>query len=61
MNNKKTQGITLLVAGVILLIVSLTTDMLGIGNHVGFGLYQTIGMIAGVIVAAIGFVFYSRK
>ena len=61
MNNKKTIGIALLAVGTILLIVSLATDVIGIGRAVGFGYKQIVGSIAGVIVVVIGFVIYSRK
>ena len=61
MNNTKTIGITLLAVGVILLISSLTADMIGIGSVVGFGYKQIVGSIAGVIIAVVGFVLYSRK
>ena len=61
MGNKKTIGTVLLVAGVILLIVALAADALGIGGAVGFGYKQIIGAVAGVIVAVVGFVLYSRK
>ena len=50
MGNKKTIGIALLAVGVVLLIVSLTADMIGIGSSVaGFGYKQIVGTIAGVI------------
>ena len=61
MGNMKTIGTVLLVAGVILLIVALAADALGIGGAVGFGYKQIIGAVAGVIVAVVGFVIYSRK
>ena len=61
MGNKKTIGTVLLVAGVILLIVALAADALGVGGAVGFGYKQIIGAVAGVIVAVVGFVLYSRK
>ena len=60
MNNKKTIGVVLLAVGVVLLIVSLAADSIGIGLP-GFGLKQIAGSIAGVIVAIVGFVLYSRK
>jgi hypothetical protein len=60
MNNKKIIGIALLVVGVLLLIVSLAADVIGIGLP-GFGLKQIAGAVAGVVVAVIGFVLYSRK
>jgi hypothetical protein len=61
MNNSKTIGIALLAVGVILLISSLTADMIGIGSVTGFGYKQIVGTIAGVIIAVVGFVLYSRK
>jgi hypothetical protein len=61
MGNKKTIGITLMAVGVVLLIGSLAVDAIGIGGFAGFGYKQTIGTVAGVIVAIVGFVLYSRK
>ena len=57
--NKKTIGIALLAVGVVLLIGSLAADVLGGAS--GFGYKQIIGAVAGVIVAVVGFVLYSRK
>ncbi|MEP6894861.1 MAG: hypothetical protein ABI986_04560 [Chloroflexota bacterium] len=59
--NNRTIGIVLLAGGVVLLIVSLAADLIGIGGAAGFGYKQTIGSIAGAIVAIVGFVLYSRK
>ena len=61
MSNKKTTGIALLAVGVVLLIGSLAADAIGIGNMTGFGYKQIVGAVAGVIVAVVGFVLYSRK
>ena len=61
MSNKKSIGIALLVVGVVLLIGSLAADAVGIGGAIGFGYKQIIGAVAGVIVAVVGFVLYSRK
>ena len=61
MGNKKTIGIALLVAGVVLLIGSLAADAIGIGAVAGFGYKQILGSVAGVIVAIVGFVLYSKK
>jgi hypothetical protein len=55
----RTTGITLILIGVILLLVSLTADRLG--GHAGFGRYQTMGIVVGVVVAGLGFNVYSRK
>ena len=61
MGNKKTMGIALLAVGVIVLIVSLAADAVGLGEAGAFGYKQIIGVVAGVIVAVVGFVLYSRK
>ncbi len=61
MGNKKVIGIALLVVGVILLVVSLAADSLGIGGSPGIGYKQIIGAVAGVVVAAVGYVLMSRK
>ena len=61
MNNKKTIGIVLLVVGAVLLIGSLAADAIGIGGAAGFCYKQIIGAVAGVIVAVVGFILYSRK
>lgn len=60
MDNKKI-GIALLVAGVVLLLLSLAADAIGIGGIPGYGYKQIAGIIVGVIAAVIGFVLYSRK
>lgn len=61
MNNKKTMGIALIIIGVVLLIGSLTVDMIGLGGHVGFGRYQIAGIVLGVLVAGAGFVLRARN
>ena len=61
MGNKKTMGIALIVIGAIMLIVSLAADAIGLGGAPGFGWKQIIGVIAGVVVAAIGYYYYSSK
>ena len=61
MGNNKTIGVVLLVAGVVLLIISLAADAIGLGEAGAFGYKQIIGAVAGVIVAVVGFVLYSRK
>jgi hypothetical protein len=61
MLNKKTIGIILLVVGVVLVVVSLTADMIGIGATAGFGYKQIAGSIVGVLLTVAGFVMMSRK
>ena len=58
--NKKTIGIALLVVGVVLLIVSLTADMIGLGVP-GLGLKQIAGIVGGVVIAVVGYYLYSKK
>jgi hypothetical protein len=61
MINRKTLGIILLVVGIVLLVLSLTADMIGIGSTAGFGYKQIAGSIVGVVVAIVGYVLMSRK
>jgi len=52
--NKKTMNTAILVIGIAVLLVSLFADPIGVGDFPGFGRDQTIGSIAGALVAAIG-------
>lgn len=61
MGNKKTIGIVLLVVGIILLVLSLTADMIGIGGAPGFGYRQLMGSVAGVVIAVVGYILMTRK
>jgi hypothetical protein len=61
MGNKKTIGIALIVIGAVVLVVSLAADAIGIGGAPGFGYKQIIGTVAGVVIAVIGYYYYSRK
>ncbi len=59
--NRKLTGILLLAGGVVLLIASLTADVIGLGVSAGFGYNQVIGAVAGIAAAVVGFVLSSRK
>jgi hypothetical protein len=59
--DKKRWGIILVVAGIILLVLSLAADLIGIGATPIFGYWQILGCLAGIIAAVIGFVFIFRK
>ncbi len=50
----KTASLLLLLVGVGLLAASLLADTVGIGDDPGFGRQQTMGAIAGAILAAVG-------
>ena len=61
MSNKNI-GTVLLVAGVIIVVVSLVYDMLGVGGDIHtFGVKQIVGVVVGIIAAVVGFVMRSRK
>lgn len=47
-------GVLLLVAGVVLLLLSVGADPLGVGGHPGFGWKQIAGAIVGAVMAAVG-------
>ncbi len=54
MLDKRTAGIILLIVGGGLLAMSLSADVIGIGDDPGFGRQQTMGTVAGVVVMAVG-------
>ena len=54
MLNKKTASIVVLVLGMGLLIVSLSADVLGIGDDPEFGPKQILGTAAGALAALVG-------
>ena len=58
--SKKTMGISLIVVGVIVLLLSILADVFGIGATASFGYRQIIGSILGLILVVIGFVL-NRK
>jgi hypothetical protein len=54
-------GYVLLALGAALLVVSALADPIGIGEGGGFGWKQTVGVIAGALVAAAGgWLLYAR-
>lgn len=59
--NQKTLGIVAIVVGVVVFLVSVFADSSGVGNRTGFGLSQTLGTIAGVIIAVAGAWWATRK
>jgi len=59
--NNKNLGIALLVVGIVVLLLSLAADAVGLGGATGFGYKQILGAVAGVVVAIVGFVLYSKK
>ena len=58
---KKTIGIIVLVAGIILLLLSLLADILCIGTNPDFGRGQIAGAIAGVIIGGVGLFLMLKK
>lgn len=60
MGGKRIAGIVLLIVGIIVLVLATAADVIGLGlSPEQFGYRQIIGVIAGVIVAAVG-LFLSR-
>ena len=57
----KPASIVLLVVGIGLLVVSLSADVIGIGDNPGFGNQQTMGTVAGVLITAAGLFFTLKK
>ncbi len=52
--SKKTRGLVLIAAGVLLALVALAADPLGLGGHPGIGWKQILGMVAGAGLAVMG-------
>jgi hypothetical protein len=61
MGGRKTVGVVLLVAGIVVLLLSLLADVLRVGTWAGFGYYQIGGIIVGAIVAVVGLVLTLKK
>ena len=49
-------AVSLLVAGMLLFLISLTADATGIGEGTGVGWKQITGAVIGVVIAAIGMI-----
>ena len=61
MKNNKTTGIIMLLAGVIILALSLLADSIGVGGAPGFGIRQIIGTAVGAVTALAGLVKILKK
>lgn len=57
----KTIAIVVAAVGALILLASLTADMIGVGDQVAFGPKQTMGTVAGTIVVGIGAFLYNRR
>ncbi len=53
-------GLLLLVGGIVLLLLSLSADMIGLGRDPGFGYQQMGGTLVGAVAAIIGGLLYRR-
>jgi hypothetical protein len=61
MANKRTVGLFLLIVGIVVVIVSVTADVIGLGPEPGFGYKQVVGTVGGVIAAIIGIILRLRR
>ncbi len=59
--DNKIASIVVVAIGVLMLLASLTADITGLGDDVGFGPQQTTGTIAGIVVLAIGAYLYKKS
>ncbi|MBN2413052.1 hypothetical protein JXQ31_15300 [candidate division KSB1 bacterium] len=59
MGGKNKIGILYIIVGLIVVVLSLIFDLLG--GSPGFGTFQIIGLIVGLIVTGIGFWLKSKK
>ncbi len=61
LKGQKAASMILLLVGIGLLGVSLLADVIGIGDDPGFGYQQTIGTIAGAVIAAVALFLTLRR
>ena len=61
MKSKKILGIILTVGGIVLLALSLLSDVIGIGNQTAFGWRQMVGTAVGAIAIVVGIVIFLIK
>jgi len=61
MRTDQTSSILVLLIGIALLAASLLSDVIGIGDRPGFGAQQTMGVVVGAALAAIGLFFILKK
>ena len=59
--DKKSLGNALLIVGILIALASLLADIIGIGDSPGFGRYQIMGLIVGVIISYVGFNFRGQS
>lgn len=59
--NNKSASIVVAALGALLLLASLTADMIGLGDQVAFGPKQTMGTVAGIVVVGIGAFLYRKR
>ena len=59
--SQRTIGIVLLIIGLVLAALSLTADMIGLGEGGGFGYKQIAGLMVGVAGIIAGLVFIVRR
>jgi len=60
MRTKQLAGIIVII-GVGLLAATLLADVIGIGDDPGFGMQQTMGTIAGVVITGLGLVVAKKS
>ena len=60
MSTTRLIGLLLIVGGIVLLLLSVSADMIGLGRDPGFGYQQMMGTSAGGAAAIIGSLLYRR-
>ncbi len=61
MNGKKKGVIISLVVGTVILVLSLVTDLIGIGRSPGFGGIQIAGIVVGACVVVVALLMTFKK
>ncbi len=60
MSTTRLIGLFLLVGGIVLLLISLSADVIGLGLDPGFGYQQMGGTLAGAVAAIMGGLLYRK-
>ena len=61
MKGNKTTGMVLLVAGIVVVLVSVTADCIGMGGFPGFGYKQITGTILGIVMIIVGLTLLPKR
>jgi len=59
--SKKSLSLIAIIVGLILMVVSLTADLIGLGSYPGINWAQIVGAVVGLVTVLLGFWFRNSK